>query len=428
MSSNLIPSAKIMNILIIGSGGREHALAWKIKQSPQLKKLFIAPGNAGTALLGENVFLDVLNYQVVLAFIKEKDIDLIVIGPDNVLATNLVDFLKQSNVKVFGPTKEAARIEWSKSFAKELLKQLAIPTAQSQVFTDIEKAKNYIRNQTYPLVIKADGLALGKGVVIAYTKEEGNRALEEMMEKKSFSEAGEKVVIEEYLEGEEISMHAFSDGENISLFPPAQDHKRIFDNDKGPNTGGMGTIAPVPAVSQDVLNTIEKHFIRPVILELKKRGHPFVGVLFPGIILTKDGPKVLEFNARFGDPETQSYMRLLQTDLISILIACVEGRLHEIKIDWSKGAACTVVLASGGYPGNYKSGFLIRGVAEAEALKDVVVFHAGTKMENNQLITNGGRVLGVSATGAHLEEARKKAYKAVSVINFKDKQYRSDIA
>ncbi len=417
-----------MNILVIGSGGREHALAWKLKQSPRVKKIFTAPGNPGTAQVGENIALDILDHQAVIDFVKEKQIDLVVVGPDDALASGIVNSLQEAGIKVFGPTKEAAEIEWSKSFAKELLERLNIPTAKSKTFTDIAEAKDYVRDHKYPLVIKASGLALGKGVVIAQTREESEQALEEMMSQKTFGVAGETVVIEEFLKGEEISIHAFCDGETVIMFPSAQDHKRIFDNDQGPNTGGMGTVAPVPGVSKDVLNQVEREVVIPIIEELKNIGRPFKGVLFPGIMLTKNGPKVLEFNARFGDPETQSYMHILKTDLIEILLACIEGALDTTRIEWEDKSACCVVFASKGYPGNYERGLPITGISDAEKIDDVIIFHAGTKSDAGQIVTNGGRVLGISAMGPTLEEARQKAYSAVELINFEGKQFRKDIA
>lgn len=417
-----------MNILILGSGGREHALAWKLKQSPRIQNIFIAPGNAGTSTVGENISLDIFNHQAVINFSKENRIDLVVIGPDDVLASGLINSLRNSGIKAFGPTKEASEIEWSKSFAKNLMKRLGIPTAKSAEFTEIESASEYVKNHSYPLVVKASGLALGKGVIIANSPEEAIHSLEEMMVKKTFGAAGATVIVEECLHGEEISVHAFCDGETAAMFPMAQDHKRIFDNDKGPNTGGMGAIAPVPAVSADTLKEIEQRIIIPVLQELKNMGREFKGVLFPGIMLTKDGPKVLEFNARFGDPETQSYVRILKADLAEILLACVNGELNTIEIEWEDYSACCVVLASKGYPGNYPKGLPISGISDAEEVADVIVFHAGTKSLDNKIVTNGGRVLGISATGDNLPEALQKAYTAVEAVHFDGKQFRKDIA
>lgn len=418
-----------MNILIIGSGGREHALAWKLKQSPKAKNIFIAPGNAGTSILGKNIALDIFDHQAIIDFSKKNKIDLVVIGPDDVLASGLTNSLANSGIKTFGPTKEASEIEWSKLFAKKLMKRLNIPTAKFEEFADMELAKKYIKKQQYPLVIKASGLALGKGVIIANSYDEAIAALKEIMQNKTFGPAGDIVVIEEFLTGEEISIHAFCDGENIAMFPAAQDHKRICDNDKGPNTGGMGTVAPIPKVSQKNLDEIKKTIIIPILQELKNTGRKFKGVLYPGLMLTKDGPKVLEFNARFGDPETQSFMRLLKTDLLEILLASMDGQLKKIKIEWEKNvSACTVVLASKGYPGNYPKEIPIIGINNAEKIAGVVVFHAGTKTLNDKIVTNGGRVLGISATGNTLSKARQKAYAAADKIHFDGKQFRKDIA
>ena len=421
-------SLQNINVLIIGSGGREHTLAWKLKKSPKVKKIFTAPGNAGTATLGENILIDISDHQAVIECVKKNKIDLVVVGPDDALASGIVNSLQEVGIKVFGPTKEASEIEWSKSFAKELLERLNIPTAKSKTFTDIVEAKGYIKNHEYPLVIKADGLALGKGVAIVNTHKEAEQALEEIFVQKIFGPAGETVIIEEFLQGEEISIHAFCDGETATMFPSAQDHKPIFDNDKGPNTGGMGTVAPVPGVSQDILNQIKREVVIPIIQELKSMKRPFRGVLFPGIILTKEGPKVLEFNARFGDPETQSYMRILKTDLVDIMLACIDGALSSVNVEWEDCSACCVVLASKGYPGNYSKGLPITGIAEAEKIADVIVFHAGIKSEDGRMVTSGGRVLGVSAVGPTLEDARREAYRGVEIVEFEGKQFRKDIA
>lgn len=413
-----------MRVLIAGSGGREHALAWKVAQSPQVEKIFIAPGNAGTALAGEN-FASATSREIV-EWLKQNPMDLVIVGPDNYLADGLVDMMQALSIPVFGPTKAAAEIEWSKSFAKKLMQEEGIPTATSQTFTDYEKAKEYVREHPVPVVIKADGLALGKGVVIAMTHAEAELALAEMMQQATFGDAGKEVVIEEYLEGKEISIHAFSDGENVTLFPVAQDHKRIFDGDKGPNTGGMGTIAPVPWVTDELLEEIREKIVVPCIQGLKKRGRKFVGVLYPGIMVTADGPKVIEFNARFGDPETQSYLRLLKTDLVDICLACIEGRLAEIQIGWEGKSACCVAIASGGYPGPYEKGKIISGL-DAKRPESIEVFHAGTAVADGIVVTNGGRVLGVTSVGNTLHDALSEAYKAIQSISFEGMQFRRDI-
>lgn len=413
-----------MDILITGSGGREHALAWKLKQSAKVSKIFVAPGNAGTAQVAENISAS--KTEEIIEWIKNNPIDLVIVGPDDHLAEGIVDKLEKLGIAVFGPTQAAAEIEWSKSFAKQFMKEEGIPTASCEIFNNIEQAKLYIKKQSYPLVIKASGLALGKGVIIATSLEEAESALDEIMKGKIFGKAGNEVVIEEYLEGKEISVHAFCDGENAVLFPSAQDHKRIFDNDEGPNTGGMGTIVPVPWVTVEQMKEIQEKVVIPTIKALKNRGRPFKGILFPGIMITESGPKVIEFNARFGDPETQSYMRILETDLVEIILACVSGNLKEQNIKWSDKSACCVVVASGGYPDNYRKGEIIKGLNMIED-EGVVVFHAGTKSVEGKVETNGGRVLGITAVGDNLKESLGKAYKAVKLIFFEGIQYRKDI-
>lgn len=427
-------------VAIIGSGGREHALGWKLKQSPKVSKLFFIPGNGGTLNLGTNVDINVLDNQKIVNFAKENKIDLVVVAPDDPLAAGLVDDLTNAGIKAFGPTKVAAEIEWSKSFAKQLMKEENIPTAKFASFSDFETAKKYLDSQEFPIVIKASGLALGKGVIIAWSAAEGAGSLENIMVNKIFGEAGNEVVIEEFLQGFEVSFHAFSDGETYSLFPPSQDHKPVNEGDTGPNTGGMGTITPVPQVDQDLINGVRKEIIEPTLEGLKKRGREFKGILYPGIMVTEKGPKVLEFNARFGDPEAQSYMRLFKTDLYDVFIACVNGTLKDLNVEWDDRFACTVVLASKGYPGNYEKGFEITGIEEAEKNEDIIVFHAGTKIQSYKpglqpqfqsriakLVTSGGRVLGVSAIGDSLENALNKAYKAIEKISFKGMQFRKDI-
>ncbi len=414
-----------MDILILGSGGREHALAWKLRQSSKVRKIFVAPGNAGTEKIAENVSLDLADHQEIISFAKTNNVGLVVVGPDDLLAHGIVDSLQAAGVPVFGPTRAAAEIEWSKAFAKQFMQEEGIPTARFAVFSDVNEAKKYLEQQSLPIVIKASGLAFGKGVVIAETLDEGLAALDDMMSKGTFGEAGREVVIEGYLEGPEISIHAFCDGETTTLFPSAQDHKRAYDDDKGPNTGGMGTIAPVPWVTDEMMEKIKNMIVLPTLRGLEKRGRQFVGVLFPGIIVTKDGPKVLEFNARFGDPEMQSYMRLLKTDLTDILLACINGTLGEVKIEWEPGAACCVVLASGGYPGKYETGIPIEGLSDED--DSVVMFYAGAKRIGEIVVTNSGRVLGVTAIGTTLESALGKAYQRVGKISFDKTHVRGDI-
>ncbi len=412
-----------MDILITGGGGREHALAWKLKQSLKIKNIFVAPGNAGTALVAQNV--PISTTKEIVRWLKDNPVDLVIVGPDSHLADGIVDELEAIGIAVFGPTKAAAEIEWSKSFAKQFMKEEGIPTAAYEIFNDIAKAKSYVKTQQLPIVIKASGLAFGKGVVIAGSMQEAETALEEMMSDKVFGESGSEVVVEEFLEGQEISVHAFSDGEHVVLFPPAQDHKRIDESDTGPNTGGMGTVTPVPFVTPLQMKEIEEQVVKPTIQALKRRGRPFKGILFPGIMLTDSGPKVIEFNARFGDPETQSYMRILETELLEVLLACAQGTLETVDVKWSKMTACCVVCASGGYPSEYENGKVIEGLANDQ--KDVLVFHAGTNAEGNTFVTNGGRVLGVTAVGCNLEIALKEAYEAVEGISFEGMQYRKDI-
>jgi phosphoribosylamine--glycine ligase len=416
-----------MDILIIGGGGREHALAWKIRQSPLCEKLYIAPGNAGTAEEGENVTLDVKDNEAVVRFAKERHVGLVVVAQDDYLAQGMVDALLDADIKAFGPTKAAARLEWSKAFAKEFMVRHGIPTAASKTFSSLEEALGYIETHPVPIVVKADGLALGKGVVIAATKEEAAETLREFMSGEKFGASGETVVIEEFMEGEEVSIHAFCDGKTARLFPVSRDHKRIGEGNTGPNTGGMGTIAPVPGLPDDFLHEVREKIVLPVIEGMMEEGNPFSGILYPGLMLTAEGPKVVEFNARFGDPECESYMRLLESDLVSIMRACADGTLDKEEVLWSDKSAVTVMLASGGYPGAYEKGLEISGLADAAAEEDIVIFHAGTKEKEGRTVTAGGRVLGVSAVGESLKEARQRAYRAVEKIGFQGMQYRKDI-
>lgn len=415
-----------MNVLLLGSGGREHAIAWKLIQSPKLNKLFVSPGNAGIAQIAQNIKLDLNNHKEVIFWCRKNGIDLVVVGPDDLLADGIVDSLMNAGILVFGPTKAAAEIEWSKSFAKSFMEKEGIPTAKFRVFKNVDKAKKYILKQKFPLVIKASGLALGKGVIIGKNYKEGIIAIEDILKKKVFGSAGSEIVIEEYLKGPEISIHAFSDGKSFILFPSAQDHKRAYDNDKGPNTGGMGTVASVPWVTKELMEEIANKIVKPTLDGLSKRGKKFVGVLYPGIIVTAEGPRVLEFNARFGDPETQSYTRLLKTDLLDILLACAIGKLKDVKIEWKNEAACCIIIASGGYPGKYKTGVEIKGLARAEK-ENIIIFHAGTIQKGKKYFTNGGRVLGITATGKNLKNSIYNAYEALEQIKFKGMQFRKDI-
>ena len=412
-----------MKILIVGNGAREHALAWKIKQSKKVSRLFVSPGNAGTEQIATNV--DLNDIERIVNWSQTNKIDLVVVGPDSYLSEGLVNKLESLDIKVFGPTKEASEIEWSKAFAKEFMQRESIPTARYRAFTSSSDARNYIRNESYPLVIKASGLAFGKGVVIAQSISEAEEAIEQMMDSKIFGESGSEVIIEEYLHGLEISTHAFCDGENVVMFPASQDRKRIFENDTGPNTGGMGTIAPVKEVTKEQLEEIKNKVVLPTVRGLNKMGRTFKGVLFPGIMLTADGPKVIEFNARFGDPETQSYMRILETDLVDIMLSCADGNLDKQELIWSDKYACSIVLASKGYPGKYEKNEEITIKIPLSA--DVELFHAGTTLKGDRLVSNGGRVLNVTNVGNSLAEALEGAYDAIENVNFEGKQYRKDI-
>lgn len=421
-------------ILIIGSGGREHAIGWKIKQSLRAGDLYFAPGNAGTLKLGMNVSISATDIPKLIEFVKKEKIDLTLALPDDPLALGIVDEFQKQGLRIWGPTKAAAQLEWSKAFSKNFMEKHGLPTARFKTFTNCDEAKDYLTRQPLPVVIKASGLALGKGVLICQTHEEANEALEDILVKKVFGDAGNEVVIEEFLTGPEISIHAFSDGKNYKMFPTSQDHKKVGEGDTGLNTGGMGTIAPVPFVTHELLKIIEDTIVGPTIQAMSDEGTPFVGLLYPGLILTESGPKLLEYNARFGDPETQSYMRLLDTDLLDIFDACIDSTLANLEIKWKttppedgQVSAATIVLASGGYPENYEKGKAISGIDKAEMQPDIVVFHAGTAMKDRELVTSGGRVLGVSATAPTLEEALKKAYKAVAEISFEGMQYRKDI-
>ena len=414
------------NVLIIGSGGREHALAWKLAQSLRIGKLYVAPGNGGTRQVAENIPIEADDIDGLVQFAEKNEIGLTVVGPDDPLALGVVDAFRARGLRIFGPTRAATEIESSKAFAKNLMSDANIPTATFKIFSEYNKALSYVRERGAPIVVKASGLALGKGVYVCKTLAEAEGALAEIMLDHVHKEAGSEVVIEEFLDGQEISIHAFCDGKTFVLLPPAQDHKPIRDGDEGKNTGGMGTIAPVSWVSADTLKVIGEQVVRPTLEALTKCGRPFSGLLYPGLKMTSNGLKVLEFNARFGDPETQSYMRLLKTDLLDILEACVDGTLAELTIEWHSGFAVCVVIASGGYPDEYKKGVPLRGIAEAERVSNVVIFHAGTNFEN-ELKTSGGRVLGISAIGDTLRDALDRAYEAARLIQFEDMQYRRDI-
>jgi phosphoribosylamine--glycine ligase len=414
-------------VLVIGSGGREHTLVWKLSQSRVIAGIYCAPGNGGISQFAECVPIKADDIAGIVDFACENEIDIVVVGPELPLTLGLVDALEEAGIKAFGPSRRAAEIEGSKAFAKDLLQRYGIPTASYGVFTDIETARNFAREIKGPWVIKADGLAAGKGVIICSTLEEADSAIEEIMTGANVGQAGEKIVIEEFLEGEELSILAFCDGKSIIPMVPAQDHKRIFDGDEGPNTGGMGAYTPVPIATPELMEEIDEKILQPVIKAMQKEGRPYRGVLYPGLMLTKEGPKVLEFNCRFGDPETQVVLPRLESDLGEIILAVVDGELDKLNIAWKPQACITVVMASGGYPGSYQTGYLIKGL-NTELANDVIVFHSGTSKEDGRIVTAGGRVLSITALGNSLTQARESAYQTVEKITFEGAQYRSDIA
>ena len=413
-----------MNILVIGSGGREHTLFQKLIESPQADKVYAIPGNPG---MGEMTDISVEDNAAILRFAKEKEIGLVVVGPEVPLMNGLVDELESAGIRAFGPRANAAEIEGSKSFAKDLMKKYGIPTARYEVFTEAEPARAYIRREGAPIVVKADGLAAGKGVIVAMSEQEALDAVNAIMEDNSFGDAGARVVIEEFMEGEEASLLAFTDGKTIRPMISAQDYKRAFDGDKGPNTGGMGTYAPAPVMTPEMIDRATEEILKPTIAAMAKEGRPYSGCLYLGLMITEEGPKVVEFNARFGDPETQVVLPLLDGDLIQIMCACADGTLADVPIHWKDGAAVCVVLAAGGYPASYEKGNEIHGIADAEKT-GALVFHAGTAEKEGKLVTNGGRVLGVVGMGEDIASAVRSAYAAVEKISFKDAYYRKDIA
>jgi len=413
-----------VNILVIGSGGREHALFWKLSESPQTERIYAIPGNPG---MGEMTDIAVTDNAAILQFAKEKDIGLVVVGPEVPLMNGLVDDLEAAGIPAFGPRANAAEIEGSKSFAKDLMKKYGIPTARYEVFAEAEAAHAYIRSEGTPIVVKADGLAAGKGVVVAMTEQEALDAVDAIMENNSFGDAGERVVIEEFMEGEEASLLAFTDGTVIRPMISAQDHKRAFDGDKGPNTGGMGTYAPAPVMTPELTERAVEEILKPTISAMEKEGRAYRGCLYLGLMITADGPKVVEFNARFGDPETQVVLPLLDGDLVQIMHACADGTLADVPIRWKDGAAVCVVLSAGGYPASYEKGNEIYGIGNAEKL-GALVFHAGTAKKNGKIVTNGGRVLGVVGMGKDIASAVQSAYDAVDQISFKGEYHRKDIA
>lgn len=417
-----------MKILVVGSGGREHALVWKLAQSPKAEKIYCAPGNGGISELAECVDIKVTDFEGLIAFAKEKQIDMTVIGPDDPLVLGIVDAFETAGLRVFGPRKNAAIIEGSKVYSKELMKKYHIPTAAYEVFDESQKALAYIEAQnSYPTVIKAEGLALGKGVIIAQNFEEAKTAVHDIMESKVFGDAGNRVVIEEFLEGQEVSILSFTDGKTILPMVSAQDHKRAYDHDEGPNTGGMGTFSPSRTYSDAIAKETYDNILLPTMQALNSEGRTFQGIIFFGLMMTKNGVKVIEYNARFGDPETQVVLPRLKTDLVDIFEAVIDQKLDTIKLEWEDNAAVCVVAASGGYPKKYTTGYEISGLGDAKALGGIEIFHAGTKAENGKFVTAGGRVLGIVGMDKDLDAAIKKAYAGVEKVHFTDMHYRKDI-
>ncbi|MDO4325231.1 MAG: phosphoribosylamine--glycine ligase [bacterium] len=419
-----------MKVLIVGSGGREHAIAWKVAQSPKVDKIYCAPGNAGIAQVAECVPIGAMEFEKLAAFAKEKEIDLTVIGMDDPLVGGIVDVFEEKGLRVFGPRKNAAILEGSKAFSKNLMKKYNIPTAAYETFTSPEDAVAYLETAKMPIVLKADGLALGKGVLICQNLEEAKAGVKELMLDKKFGAAGNEIVIEEFMTGREVSVLSFVDGDTIRIMSSAQDHKRAKDNDEGLNTGGMGNFSPSPFYTKEIDAFCQKHIYQATVDAMKAEGRPFKGVIFFGLMLTADGPKVLEYNARFGDPEAQVVLPRLENDIVDVFEACIDGKLGEmeLKFDNEKATVC-VILASDGYPLHYEKGFPIEGLEAFEGKEDYYVFHSGTKFdEQGRIVTNGGRVLGVTATGATLKEARAKAYEATEWISFQNKYKRNDIA
>lgn len=416
-----------MNVLIVGGGGREHAIAYAVSQSPKVDKLYCVPGNAGIAGLAECVDIKVMEFEEVARFAKKIKADLVIVGPDDPLAGGIVDVLEKAGLRVFGPAKNAAILEGSKAFSKDLMKKYNIPTAQYEVFDNAADALKYLNDAKLPIVLKADGLALGKGVLICNTLEEARSGVKEIMLDKKFGTAGNKLVIEEYMTGREVSVLTFCDGKTIKVMSSAQDHKRAGDGDTGLNTGGMGTFSPSPFYTKKIDDFCRKNIYKPTVEAMASEGRPFKGVIFFGLMLTEDGPKVLEYNARFGDPEAQVVLPRMKNDIIDVMEACVDGTLGKIKLEFEDNAAVCVMLASKGYPEKYERGFLIEGLENFEGKEGYYVFHSGTKKTGKGIVTNGGRVLGVTAKGTTLKEARENAYKATEWISFDNKYFRHDI-
>ena len=417
-----------MKILVVGSGGREHALVWKLAQSPKAEKIYCAPGNGGIAEYAECVDIGAMEFEKLAAFAKEKEIDLTVIGMDDPLCGGIVDVFEREGLRVFGPRKNAAILEGSKAFSKDLMKKYGIPTADYQVFTDPAEAEAYLETAKYPIVLKADGLALGKGVLICKTRQEAKDGVKTLMLDKQFGSAGDEIVVEEFLTGREVSVLSFVDGKTIRIMTSAQDHKRAKDGDQGLNTGGMGTFSPSPFYTPEVDAFCREHIYQKTVDAMRAEGREFKGIIFFGLMLTADGPRVLEYNARFGDPETQVVLPRMMNDLVDVFEACIDGTLDQVELEFADNAAVCVVLASDGYPEKYEKGFPISGLEKFAGKTDYFVFHAGSKRTaDGRILTNGGRVLGVTATGRDLKEARRKAYEATQWISFENKYMRHDI-
>jgi phosphoribosylamine--glycine ligase len=415
-----------MKVMVVGGGAREHTLVWKLSRSKRVKEIYVAPGNAGMAQIAKNLDISPTNLDALAGAAKENKIDLVVVGPEAPLAAGIVDKLERLGIPAFGPTKEAALIESSKVFAKRLMHKYGIPCAKDAVFTSFKEAEAYVKKQPIPVVIKADGLAAGKGAIVAQSREEALKALSDIMEKRIFGDAGNQVLVEECLVGRETSLLAFTDGKTVVPMVPARDYKRVFDKDMGPNTGGMGCYSPSRFLDKKAIDKAVKTVVEPLVKAMAKEGEPYKGVLYAGLMITAEGPKVLEFNARFGDPETQVQLPLLKSDLVDIMMSVIDGTLSRMRVEWDSGACVGVVMASGGYPGNYKQGLPISGLERVDP--NIVLFHAGTKMDGGKICTAGGRVLTVVSTGKTIAEAREKVYLNLTRISFEGCHYRKDIA
>ncbi|RLC96160.1 MAG: phosphoribosylamine--glycine ligase [Chloroflexi bacterium] len=415
-----------MRVMVVGGGAREHTLAWKLRSSSKVEQLYVAPGNAGTGAIAQNLDVSPTDIQSLASAAREHRIDLTVVGPEAPLAAGIVDFFQKEGLRIFGPTQAATRIESSKVFAKGLMQKYGIPCARGQVFSSRSEAVDYVRSRPAPIVIKADGLAAGKGVTVASSQQEALEALDNLMQKKVLGAAGEKVVIEERLTGKEVSLLAFTDGESVCPMVPACDYKPVFDGNRGPNTGGMGSYSPPAFFGQREVEEVKHTILEPAVRGMAQEGAPYIGVLYAGLMVTSDGVKVLEFNARFGDPETQVILPQLKTDLVDLMLATIEGRLGGAKMEWSDRPCVGVVMASGGYPGRYRTGLPITGLDTLD--KDILVFHAGTAISGDNLVTSGGRVLTLVASGANLDEARARVYAVLPRVRFEGCHYRTDIA